>query len=52
MFFYNMAAAGEVPFLYPFIKDRSPANTRIINARNGGQWDPGLCQDFPLRDDL
>ena len=44
--FINTAKDGQVPFLYPLIKDRAPANTRIINIRNGGAWDPSLCRDF------
>jgi hypothetical protein len=44
---YNPSVGGEnPPFLYPLIKDRSPANTRVINVRNGGQWDASLCPDF------
>jgi hypothetical protein len=45
--FVNEAKDGDVPFLYPLIKDRSPANTRIINLRNSMTWDPQLCWDFP-----
>ena len=42
LLFINNAQGGDVPFLYPFIKDRSAANTDIINIRYGQKYEQAL----------
>ncbi|MBI1209623.1 MAG: hypothetical protein GC191_20360 [Azospirillum sp.] len=46
LFFLNFEKGADAPFLYPLIKDRRPANTRIASVRFGGAWNPELCSEF------
>ena len=41
----NSMTNGRVPFIYPFIRGRSAANTRVVNAR-AGQSPPRNLQRF------
>jgi hypothetical protein len=39
LLFINKAQGGDAPYIYPFIKDREAANTRVINTRYGGSFE-------------
>lgn len=38
LIFFNNSQGADCPFIYPFIKDRERANTRIINTRYGQNY--------------
>ena len=46
LLFINRADPETPPFLYPFIKDRHPANTRLINDRSDNLLAPEAAGDF------
>jgi hypothetical protein len=46
LLFLNKATGGDVPFIYPFLRDREASNTRIINERYGKTWNHAFTDQF------